>query len=87
MAFLQPRARRWRVAGAAVVVCVLVELFQLTSYPAEWSSAWSPLRLVFGTTFNPWDLPAYLVGAAGACTSDRLLGRVPDRRNRERVRA
>lgn len=87
LAFVLPGARLWRVAGAAVVVCALVELFQLTGYPTAWGTTWPPLRLVFGTTFNPWDLPAYLVGAAGACLADRLLGRVLDRRNRERVRA
>ena len=86
LAFVLPQGRPWRVAGAAVIICVLVELFQLTGYPTAWGSAWPPLRLVFGTTFNAWDLPAYAVGAAAACLADRLLSRRA-RRNRELVRA
>ena len=75
LAFVLPGARLWRLAGAAVVVCVLVELFQLTPYPSRWGAQWPPLRLVLGTTFNAWDLPAYAAGAAGAGLVDRLVSR------------
>lgn len=80
LAFVLPGARTWRVAGAAVVVCALIELFQLTPYPAQWGAQWPPLRLVLGTTFNAWDLPAYLGGAVGAGLLDHHLckhGAVP----------
>ena len=75
LGFVLPGARRWRLAGAAVVVCMLIELFQLTPYPARWGVQWPPLHLVLGSTFNPWDLPAYLAGAVGAGLLDLLIGR------------
>ncbi|MCC3279553.1 DUF2809 domain-containing protein [Arthrobacter sp. zg-Y40] len=75
LAFLLPGARRWRLAGAAVVVCMLIELFQLTPYPARWGAQWPPLRLVLGTTFNAWDLPAYVAGAAAVFLLDLRFGR------------
>ncbi|WAP50830.1 DUF2809 domain-containing protein [Arthrobacter sp. ATA002] len=75
LAFAAPRARCAAVAAAAVVLCCAVELFQLTPWPAQWAGQWSPLRLVFGTTFNPWDFPAYAGGAAAAGLADRLLRR------------
>ena len=91
LAFVLPQARPRRVAGAAVVICVLVELFQLTGYPTAWGSAWPPLRLVLGTTFNAWDLPAYAAGAAAAWLADQLLARIARPRRarglRKRVRA
>ena len=75
LAFALPRARYLRVAAAAVVLCVLIELFQLTPYPARWGAQWPPLRLVLGTTFNAWDLPAYVAGAAAASLLDLRLRR------------
>ncbi|MCC3270309.1 DUF2809 domain-containing protein [Arthrobacter gengyunqii] len=73
LAFAAPRARCTTVAVAAVVLCAGIELFQLTPWPAQWGEQWPPLRLVFGTTFNPWDLPAYGAGAAAACLVDALV--------------
>lgn len=73
LACAAPRARCAAVAGAAVVLCVLIELFQLTPYPAAWAAQWSPLALVFGTTFNPGDLPAYLAGGTAAGLADRFF--------------
>ena len=77
LAFAAPRARWAAVAAAAVVLCSAIELFQLTPWPAQWAGQWPPLRLVFGTTFNPWDFPAYAGGAAAAGLADRLLRRSP----------
>ena len=73
LAFTAPRARGAAVAAAAVVLCVVIELFQLTPWPAQWGMQWAPLRLVFGTTFNPWDLPAYAAGGVVAALMDWLL--------------
>ncbi len=75
LAFALPRARNLRVAAAAVVLCVLIELFQLTEYPIRLGELWPPLRLVLGTTFNAWDLPAYVAGSAAAGLTDGLIGR------------
>lgn len=82
LAFAAPRARCFAVAAAAVVLCVLVELFQLTGWPAQWATVWPPLRLVFGTTFNPWDLPAYAAGAAAAWCADRAAQLSASKRQR-----
>lgn len=77
LAFAAPRTRCTAVAAAAVILCSAIELFQLTPWPAQWAGQWPPLRLVFGTTFNPWDFPAYAGGAAAAGLADRLLRRSP----------
>ncbi|MBD8045079.1 DUF2809 domain-containing protein [Arthrobacter sp. Sa2BUA2] len=74
------RVRPVHLAGAAVVLCTLVELFQLTGWPARLGEAWPPLHLVLGSTFNAWDLPAYAVGAAAVCLSDRHLSRLARRK-------
>ncbi|MBD7993878.1 DUF2809 domain-containing protein [Arthrobacter sp. Sa2CUA1] len=69
-----------QLAAAAVVLCTLVELFQLTGWPARLGETSPLLHLVLGSTFNAWDLPAYAAGAAAACLADRTLG-WPARRN------
>ena len=68
-----------QLAGAAVVLCALVELFQLTPWPARLGEAWPPLHLVLGSTFNAWDLAAYVAGAAGTYLADRVLSRAAGR--------
>lgn len=73
LAFAVPRAACAAVAGAAVVLCGGIELFQLSPWPAQWAAQWPPVALVFGTTFNPWDFPAYAAGGAAAGLLDRLL--------------
>lgn len=75
LAFLRPSARSGGTAAASIGVCVAVELFQLTPYPARWGAVWPPLHLVLGSTFNPWDLIPYLAGTAVAATADLLLRR------------
>ena len=77
LAFAAPRARCAAVAAGAVVLCGGIELFQLTPWPAAWAVQWPPLRLVFGTTFNPWDLPAYAAGGIAAGLADSALRRRP----------
>ena len=75
------------MAAAAVALCALIELFQLTPYPARLGESWPPLQLVLGTTFNAWDLPAYLAGAAAACVADGLMGRTPAHRLSRRTQS
>ena len=82
LAFVAPRARCRTIAAAAVVLCAGIELFQLTPWPARWADLWPPLRLVFGTTFNAWDLPAYAAGGFAAGIADHLLRRVSASRRR-----
>ncbi|MBP3044375.1 DUF2809 domain-containing protein [Arthrobacter jiangjiafuii] len=82
LAFAAPRARSLTIAAAAVVLCGVIELFQLTPWPARWAELWPPLRLVLGTTFNPWDLPAYAAGGFAAGLADHLLRRVGASRRR-----
>lgn len=64
-----------RLAGTAFLISTLIELFQLTSWPARLGEAWAPLHLVFGSTFNAWDLPAYAAGATAAGVLDALVRR------------
>lgn len=82
LAAAAPRARSAVVAAAAVVLCIAIELFQLTPFPAQWGAHWPPLRLVFGTTFNLWDLPAYAAGGIAAGFADRALRRAAEIRVR-----
>ncbi len=61
-------APRWtplRAAGTALAASWAIELFQLSSLPAELSRHSVAARLVLGSTFNAPDLFWYVVGAAG----------------------
>lgn len=59
------------LAVIALACSVAVELFQLTSIPADLADAFSPARLVFGSSFAATDLPAYATGALAAFLFDR----------------
>ncbi|MFC7402864.1 DUF2809 domain-containing protein [Citricoccus sp. GCM10030269] len=61
-----PRRSPMLVAGIAVVICALVELFQLSGLPLQWAETWPPIRLVLGTTFGWSDLLAYVLGCVVA---------------------
>ncbi|MDR6508639.1 DUF2809 domain-containing protein [Arthrobacter oryzae] len=74
VAILIPSKSKALIAAAAVTICVVIELFQLTGLPAELGEAWPPLRLVLGTTFGTADLLAYAGGAAVAYGVDRKMG-------------
>lgn len=63
LALLRPAAAAVRLAAAGLGVCVLVELAQLTGFPAAAVEAVPPARYVLGTTFWAGDLAAYAVGA------------------------
>ncbi|WP_198011552.1 ribosomal maturation YjgA family protein [Arthrobacter sp. FB24] len=79
VAILLPSKPKMLIAAAAVTVCVMIELFQLTGLPAELGESWPPLRLVLGTTFGTADLLAYAVGAAAAYAVDRTTSAVVNR--------
>ncbi|WP_264797360.1 ribosomal maturation YjgA family protein [Arthrobacter mangrovi] len=73
IAFLLPRKPRPLAALAALAACTAIELFQLTGIPAALASAWTPIRLVFGTTFGLFDLAAYAAGAAAGLAADAVI--------------
>ena len=79
VAVLIPSKSKALIAAAAVTVCVMIELFQLTGLPAELGESWPPLRLVLGTTFGTADLLAYAGGAALAYAVDQTTGTVMNR--------
>jgi len=74
VAFIRPTARTWAVATTAWAVCAAIELGQLTGVPAHLTEAWSPARLVLGTTFHAPDLVAYAIGVALAAGVDAWAG-------------
>ncbi len=59
---IAPRSRLWRTAAIAWGISWAVEFAQMTPGPAYLSSKHLILRLIFGTTFSVWDLPAYVAG-------------------------
>lgn len=63
VAIAWPRLAGWIVALAAFAISAAVELLQLTGIPAAIVSAVPPLRLVFGSSFDPLDLVGYAIGA------------------------
>ena len=65
-----PRLPAWGVAGAVLVWCTAVELFQLTGLPELWAVSFRPVVLVLGTVFDPRDLAVYAVAAIGAGVVD-----------------
>lgn len=74
------RVASWIVGAAAVVVCTLIELFQLTGLPGVWAEAFWPVRLVLGAGFDARDLIAYAVGTALATVCDLVTRRSRARR-------
>lgn len=55
-----------QVAVAAILLCVAVEVFQLTGVPSSLAEHFAPVRYLLGTTFNALDLVAYVVGVLAA---------------------
>ena len=65
-----------QVAVVAILLCVALEVFQLTGVPSSLAEDFAPVRYLLGTTFNALDLVAYVVGVlAAAAVSTR---RQPD---------
>ncbi|MFE6964498.1 DUF2809 domain-containing protein [Agromyces sp. NPDC057679] len=71
IATVRPSLPAWVVAVAGFGVSAAVELLQLTGLPSRIVDAVPPLRLVFGSSFDPLDLAGYALGAL------LLLGLVP----------
>ncbi|MFF2277787.1 DUF2809 domain-containing protein [Agromyces sp. NPDC058126] len=71
IAIVRPSLPAWAVAVAGFGVSAAVELLQLTGLPSRIVDAVPPLRLVFGSSFDPLDLVGYVLGAV------LLLGLVP----------
>lgn len=61
--WVRPRLAVTRAALLCLGISVAVELFQLTPVPRALYEVHPAFALVFGTTFNAWDLPAYAAGA------------------------
>jgi len=76
VAIVIPSKSKALIAAAALTVCVMIELLQLTGLPAELGQSWPLLRLVLGTTFGTADLLAYTGGAAVAYIVDRMSATV-----------
>ncbi|MFF2493830.1 DUF2809 domain-containing protein [Agromyces sp. NPDC058064] len=76
VAIFWPRLPVWVVAVAGFGIAAAVELLQLTGIPSRLVDAVPPLRLVFGSSFDPLDLVGYTLGAL------LLLGIVPLVRSR-----
>jgi uncharacterized membrane protein YdbT with pleckstrin-like domain len=66
LSFVFVRASGWRIALAAFLICVAIELFQLTGVPSSLAEVFPPVRLLLGTTFAAIDLVAYFVGSVAA---------------------
>jgi len=60
---LFPRLSWWKVTLFSLIWTMAVEFFQLTRLPAGWARQSMLMWLVFGSTFDPLDILAYLVGA------------------------
>ncbi|MEV7800579.1 DUF2809 domain-containing protein [Microbacterium foliorum] len=75
IAIAVPRAAFWLVGATALVLCALIECFQLTGLPALWAQTFWPVRLVLGVGFDARDLVAYAVGAGAATVVDVMVSR------------
>jgi len=67
---ISPRSSVFGASVVALAISWAVELAQIGPVPAWLSSQHPVLRLVFGTTYNAPDLPAYLIGVALAAAID-----------------
>jgi hypothetical protein len=72
---LAPRLSVARAALIALAVSFAVELAQLSPIPAALSAKHLVLRLLLGTTFSVYDLPAYAVGVALAAAAHHATAR------------
>jgi hypothetical protein len=69
--FLSPRSSLLRAFAICVIASFVVELAQLTPVPMELYRIHPFFALVFGTTFNLPDLPAYVFGAGIGVLTDK----------------
>ena len=66
LSFVFVRTSGWLIALVTFLLCLGIELLQLTGLPAGLAEVFPPARLVLGTTFAAIDLVAYLAGALAA---------------------
>jgi len=72
---VRPSLSVLRAAAIALAVSWAVELAQLTPGPAYLSSRYFFFRLLLGSDFGAWDLPAYLAGVLiGAAVHRAVAG-------------
>jgi hypothetical protein len=71
--WVRPSLSPPRAFTVCVVISFAVELAQLTPGPMALYGVHPLFALVFGTTFNAPDLPAYVIGAAIAAGAQRTL--------------
>ena len=64
VAVVAPHWRPRTVGVLALAISCAVELLQLTPLPRDLAAVAPPVGLVFGSTFVPSDLVAYLLGVA-----------------------
>lgn len=69
------RLRPGPLAILTTLVCWAIEFLQATGLPLELARQWIGWRYLLGTTFNPLDLLAYLLGAVLIAGLDRALSR------------
>lgn len=65
-------------AALSLALCWAIESAQLTPVPARLSAEHTIFRLTLGSTFSPWDLPAYAAGVALGLTCALALRRGRD---------
>lgn len=75
----RPRTRVPVVAAVSLGLCWLVELAQLSPYPARLSARSALARLVLGSTFSVPDLLFYALGTAVAAVVASLAPLAPGR--------
>lgn len=75
IAFAWPGLKPSGVGLAALACSAAIELFQLTSVPADLVGAFAPAKLVFGSSFVATDLLAYAAGALLAAGVDAAVRR------------
>ncbi|MFC4942125.1 DUF2809 domain-containing protein [Pseudonocardia sp. GCM10023141] len=73
---LAPGARWTRVAAVALLLCVAVEVLQLTPVPGAVAAVVPGARLVLGSTFVWTDFLGYAVGVALAAALDARTARL-----------
>ena len=75
LVLIRPTARSLVIAAIAFAVAASVELLQLTGVPGAIVEVVPLARLVLGSAFDPLDLVAYAIGAAGVAALHQSITR------------
>jgi len=76
--FLFPTMSWWKPPLFSLIWTLAVEFFQLTGLPAIWARRSMIMWLVFGSTFDPLDILAYLVGGIIAGVAIWVISKIID---------